>query len=152
MARVAAELHLPDADGRLAVDLWWDTGRWASFVEGFAAVHRREDDWPAEGGRLVWDARADSPRGRVVERVIRRDADGGADVEIEDARLRGTQHVRFAATGSGTLVTIELRYEAKVPAAPLADLLYLRRRLRGGLQRTLERFAREVAMERELAS
>jgi hypothetical protein len=115
-------------------------------------VHKRDESWPSPGGRLVWDARPGSDRGRVVELVEHRDADGGADVALEDGRLRGTQHVRFAATGAGALVTLELRYTAKAPAAPLADLVYVRRRLRGGLQRTLERFAREVAMERELAA
>jgi hypothetical protein len=60
--------------------------------------------------------------------------------------------VRFAETGSGTLVTFELRYAPKAPAAPLADLVYVRRRLRKALGRSVERFAREVAMERELAA
>ncbi len=152
MARVRAEEHLPLATPEQAAALWGDTARWASFVEGFAHVHRAEGGWPGEGGRLVWDARPGSDRGRVVERVEARDAAGGGDVAIEDARLEGTQHVRFAATGSGTLVTLELRYAAKAPAAPLADLVYVRRRVRRGLKRTLTRFAREVAMERELAA
>jgi hypothetical protein len=151
MARVRAELELPEATPSEAAGLWWDTGRWPSFVEGFASVHKREDGWPAVGGRLVWDARPDSDRGRVVEHVDERDAVGGADGTLEDARLHGTQHVRFAATREGTLVTLELRYEPKAPAAPLADLVYVRRRVRRGLERTLQRFAREVAMERELA-
>jgi hypothetical protein len=150
--RVAAEQHLPDATPAEAAALWWDPARWPSFVEGFAHVHRRDEAWPGEGGRLVWDARPGSDRGRVAERVERRDAAGGADVAVEDERLEGTQHVRFAATGTGTLVTLELRYAPKAPAAPLADLVYVRRRVRRTLERTLERFAREVAMERELAA
>jgi hypothetical protein len=152
MPRVQAELHLPDATPAEAGALWWDPARWPSFVEGFSHVHRRDGTWPTAGGRLVWDARRDSDRGRVAERVERRDGAGGADVALEDARLEGTQHVRFAATGTGTLVTLELRYEPKGSAAPLADLVYVRRRLRRGLRTTLERFAREVAMERELAA
>jgi hypothetical protein len=152
MARVSAEQHLPDVAPAVAAALWWDTARWPSFVEGFSHVHKRADAWPREGGRLVWDARPGSDRGRVVERVERRDADGGADVAIEDGRLHGTQRVRFAETGSGTLVTLELRYAPKAPAAPLADLVYVRRRLRKALGRSMERFAREVAMERELAA
>jgi hypothetical protein len=150
MARVSASLQLPGAAPADAAALWWDPARWASFVEGFSHVHKRDEPWPLEGGRLVWEARPASDRGRVVEVVEHRDADGSADVAVEDARLTGTQRVRFAATGGGTLVTLELSYAAKAPAAPLADLVYVRRRLRRALHRTLERFAREVAMEREL--
>ena len=152
MARIAAEQRLPDVTPAVAASLWWDTRRWPSFVDGFSHVHKREGDWPRAGGRLVWDARPDSPRGRVVEHVEHRDADGGGDSELEDARLHGSQHVRFAAVAGGTLMTLELRYAPKGPAAPLADLVFVRRRLRGALGRSLERFAREVAMERELAA
>jgi hypothetical protein len=152
MARVRAEVHLPDVAPDQAAALWWDTARWPSFVEGFSHVHKREASWPARGGRLVWDARPESDRGRVVERVADRDAAGGGDCELEDGRLQGTQHVRFTAVRSGTLVTLELRYAPKAPAAALADVVYVRRRLRRGLERTLQRFAREVAMERELAA
>ncbi len=152
MARVAAEQRLPDVAPADVASLWWDPRRWPSFVDGFSHVHKREGDWPREGGRLVWDARPDSARGRVVEHVRRRDAGGGGDCELEDARLLGSQHVRFAAVAGGTLVTLELRYAPKGPAAPLVDLVFLRRRLRAALGRTLERLAREVAMERELAA
>jgi hypothetical protein len=152
MARIAAQQRLPDVTPAEAAALWWDTRRWPSFVDGFSHVHKREGDWPGVGGRLVWDARPDSARGRVVERVQRRDADGGGDAELEDARLLGSQHVRFAAVAGGTLMTLELRYALKVPAAPIADLVFVRRRLRAALARTVERFAREVAMERELAA
>ena len=152
MARIHADQHLPGVGPAQVAALWWDTDRWPSFVDGFSHVHKREDDWPAPGGRLVWDARPASDRGRVVERVAWRDPHGGGETLIEDARLTGTQVVRFAATGSGTLVTFELRYASKAPAAPLADLVYVRRRLRKALARSIERFAREVAMERELAA
>jgi hypothetical protein len=151
VARVKIEQHLPDATPADVAALWWDTARWPSFVDGFSHVTKREDGWPQEGGRLVWDARPESDRGRVVERVVRRDDAGGADLQVEDARLYGKQAVRFAATGGGTLVTLELLYIHKVPGRMLADLLYVRRHVRRGLQGTLERLAREIAMERELA-
>ena len=151
MGRVAAQRELPGAAPGEVATLWWDTARWPSFVEGFSHVHRREEPWPQEGGRLVWDARHDSNRGRVAERVERRDAAGGADVAVEDARLEGVQRVAFAATRDGTLVTLELVYALKGPRAAVRDLAVVRGRLRRGLERTLERLAREVAMERELA-
>jgi hypothetical protein len=119
-------------------------------VEGFAHVHRREDPWPLAGGRLVWDARRGSPRDRVAERVDARDAAGGGEVSLEDALLQGVQSIRFAAVPAGTLVTLSLDYSLKVTGSRLADLLYQRRRLRTGLERTLARLAREAAADREL--
>jgi hypothetical protein len=151
MTRLETELHLPDATPAEVAALWWDTDRWPSFVDGFSHVHKREDGWPAEGGRLLWEARPASERGRVAERVTSRDADGGAEVRLEDARLFGTQTVRFAPTGSGTLVTLRLDYTHKAPGRFIADLVYVRRHVRREMSRTLERLAREIAMERELA-
>jgi len=63
--------------------------------------------------------------------------------------------VRFAATGSGTLVTLELRYALKErplgPLSTLVDVLFILPRQRDALQRTLARFGRELATDRELA-
>jgi hypothetical protein len=148
--RISAQLHLPGATPDQVAALWWDTARWPSFVEGFSHVHKREEPWPAEGGRIVWDARPDSDRGRVIEHVGRRDAAGGAEVAVEDAVLEGTQRIGLEPARGGTIVTLELRYSPKGQAAALVDLAFTRRRLRRGLQRTLQRLAREVAMEREL--
>ena len=149
MPRIAAERLVPGSTPHDVAALWWDTSRWPSFVEGFSHVRKREEPWPQAGGRLVWDARPESDRGRVIERVLRRDAEG-AEVALEDARLDGTQRVAFAAARDGTLATLELEYALKSPAAAVVDLAFVRRRLRRGLERTLERLAREVAMEREL--
>jgi hypothetical protein len=148
--RIAARREIAGVPPEEVALLWWDLARWPGFVEGFSHVHRREDPWPLAGGRLVWEARHDSPRGRVAEEVVARDADGGGDVSLEDGRLQGLQRVRFAADDSGTVVTLHLEYSLKVSAAPVADLLYLRRRLRSGLERTLDRLGREAAADREL--
>ena len=151
MTRIAAERHLPGSTPADAAALWWDTTRWPSFVDGFSHVHKREGDWPAVGGRLVWDARPGSDRGRVIERVLDRDADGGGESELEDARLQGVLTVRFAATGSGAHATLALDYALKGSGAVVRDLVVARRRLRQGLERSLERLSRELAMEHELA-
>jgi hypothetical protein len=151
MPRVLAQIHLPGASPDDVAAMWWDTARWPSFVEGFSHVHKRDGPWPAEGGRLVWDARPGSDRGRVIERVQRRDAAGGAEVAVEDGLLEGTQRIALEAVRGGTLVTLELRYAPKGQAGALVDLAFRRRRLRRGLERTLQRLAREVVMERELA-
>jgi hypothetical protein len=150
VARIAASREIARVAPDAVAALWWDPARWPGFVEGFSHVHRREDPWPLVGGRIVWDARHGSPRARVAERVDARDADGGGDVSLEDAVLQGLQCIRFAAVPAGTVVTLSLDYSLKITGAWMADLLYLRRRLRNGLERTLARLAREAAADREL--
>ena len=150
MPRIAARREIAGVPPDEVAALWWDPARWPGFVEGFSHVHRREDPWPLAGGRIVWEARHDSPRGRVAERVDARDGDGG-DVSLEDARLQGVQRIGIAAIPGGTLVTLSLDYSLKLQAAAVVDLLYLRRRLRSGLERTLDRLGREAAADRELA-
>jgi polyketide cyclase/dehydrase/lipid transport protein len=151
MSRIAAQRVIAGAQPHDVAALWWDTARWPSFVEGFSHVRKREEPWPEAGGRLVWDARPESDRGRVIEHVLRRDA-AGAEVAMEDARLQGTQRVAFTPARDGTLVALELEYTLKGSAAAIVDLAYVRRRLTRGLERTLERLGREVDMERELAA
>ena len=132
--------------------LWYDTGRWPMFVDGFAHVVKQEGGWPDEGGRLVWQSTARG-RGRVVERVTGHEPGRGQTVLIEDPKLRGTQEIRFEALADGTEVALALEYELKEPnnpLRPLVDLLFIRRALRDALGRTLVRFGREVEAEFEL--
>ena len=44
-----------------AFDLWTDLGRWPSFIDGFGHLERSDDEWPAEGAKVVWVSR---PGGR----------------------------------------------------------------------------------------
>jgi len=130
-----------------AAALWWDTTRWPGFVEGFGHVVRASDGWPEPGGRLVWDSRPGGV-GRVVEHVLVR-AGHDADVAVEDSYLTGTRRVRFAGdeAGQATLVSLELEYVPKSRTPPLADLLIGRRRLRGAMERSLERLSLEAVSE-----
>jgi hypothetical protein len=142
-----------EAAGRLtdAEALWYDTARWASFVDGLAHVARVEPGWPREGG-VLWDSRPGG-RGRVSERVVRYTAGDGQDMEVEDERLTGTQSVRFAPAGEDRVtVSLELAYKLKRtdPFAPVVDALFIRRAVRDSLARTLRRFAIELAADREL--
>jgi hypothetical protein len=150
MARVAA-VH--DVAGPLgaAERLWYDTERWASFIDGFGRLVKLEGTWPAAGSRAVWDS-TPAGRGRVVERVIDHRPGVGQAVEVEDASLRGTQRVRFEQLEDGTAVGLELDYELKQrgPVRALVDLLFIRRAVRDSLRRTLARFARELTGELEL--
>jgi len=151
VARIGAEIDV-HADLPTVEELWYDTSRWPSFVDGFARVVKLEDGWPQEGGRLVWES-TPAGRGRVVERVTGYEPGRGQTVAIEDPKLRGTQRVQFERLLDGTAVALALEYELKEPDNPLrpiVDLLFIRRALRDALRRTLVRFGRELQADAEL--
>lgn len=131
--------------------LWYDTTRWATFVEGFHHVVGDREDWPASG-TLVWDSSPDG-RGRVMEKIEHYEPRVGQTVAVEDAKISGTQKVSFTARdGDRVRITLELRYALKdKPLGPLSaivDALFIRPRQREALSRSLARFSRELASER----
>ena len=127
-----------------AEDLWYDTGRWPTFIDGLAHVARLEGDWPRQG-RVIWDARPGG-RGRVVERVVAYEARSGQTVAIEDEKVVGTQRVEFHPTERGCRVALQLDYHVKQqrPLMAVVDLLFIRRPMTDSLKRTLTRLRREV--------
>ncbi|HEX5901289.1 MAG TPA: SRPBCC family protein [Solirubrobacteraceae bacterium] len=132
--------------------LWYDTTRWASFVDGLHHIARLEGDWPRPGARVLWDSPPGGRgRGRVQERVVAYAAREGQTVAVEDEKIHGTQRVSFTPTEAGVTVALELEYTPKErrPGMALVDLLFIRRPQRESLQRTLRRFRTEVAAERE---
>ena len=128
-----------------AEELWYDTTRWATFVDGLKHVAAVEGDWPRAGARVVWDSHPGG-RGRVVERVVAHESRAGQEVEVEDEKIRGTQRVAFAPHDGGVVVTLELEYELKERrgVVPVVDLLFIRRPQRESLERTLRRFRVEA--------
>jgi hypothetical protein len=149
MGRVRASILVP-ALASEAEELWYDTTRWATFIDGLHHVARLEGDWPRAGARVLWDS-APGGRGRVQERVTSYVAREGQTVEVEDEKIRGTQRVSFTPIESGVQVGLELSYSLKQPrpGMGLFDLLFIRRPQRESLERTLRRFRTEVAAERE---
>jgi hypothetical protein len=148
VGRVSARVDLP-ARAAEAEALWYEHARWPSFVDGLKHVARVEGDWPAAGARVVWDSYPGG-RGRVVERVVAYEARSGQTLEVEDERISGRQSVAFAPLEGGVRMTLALEYGLKqrrglLPA--VVDLLFIRRPQRESLQRTLARFARELAAE-----
>jgi hypothetical protein len=132
--------------------LWHDVSRWPAFVDGFGHVVSADASWPASG-TIVWDSRPGG-RGRVLERAVAYAPGEGQDVEVEDARIRGVQTVRFAPDGAGCVrVSVELRYALKEtrPWTPLLDLFFVRRAFTEALHRTTRRFAAELAVEQDFA-
>jgi hypothetical protein len=147
-----AEIEI-DALASAAEELWYDTSRWPTFVDGLAHVAKVEGDWPRKG-RVVWDARPGG-RGRVVERVVAYEARSGQTVAVEDEKLVGTQRVEFHPTGRGCRVALQIDYRVKQqrPLMAVVDILFIRRPMTDSLKRTLTRLRREVeASPAELVS
>ena len=149
MGRVRASIVVPGLASE-AEELWYDTTRWPSFVDGLHHIARLEGDWPRQGARVLWDSQPGG-RGRVQERVTSYVARGGQTLDVEDEKLRGTQRVGFTPLEDGVMVALELTYSLKEqrPGMALVDLLFIRRPQREALQRTLRRFRTEVAAEGE---
>ena len=149
MGRVGARIDVP-GQASDAEALWYDLGRWPSFVDGCKYIARVEGGWPAAGALVVWDS-FPGGRGRVLEEVTRYEARVGQSVAIEDESIRGTQRVAFHPYADGVTVSLELDYDLKQPRGRFGafDLLFVRRPQREALERTLRRFARELRAERD---
>lgn len=153
MATISARRTLAGARVGEAQALWYALERRPTFVDGFARLHSIGGDWPGAGSRIVWSSPAGG-RGRVVEKVTAYEPGVLQAAAVEDADVRGTQVVRFHVHGEDSQIELRLDYRVKRDglAGALADVIYLRRRLRTSLERTLTRFAIELAAERELHS
>ena len=152
MGRVRAELQLPGVAASDAEELWYDTCRWPTFVDGLGHVQRADDGWPREPGAVViWDSKPGG-RGRVLERVVSFEARVGQTVEVEDEKIHGRQTVGFAPRSDGCTMSLELDYAIKhdrgIPA--VVDFLFVRRPMRDSLRRTLARFERELRAPADL--
>ena len=115
MGRVKASIAIA-ALASEAEALWYDTTRWATFIDGLHHIARMEGDWPHAGARVLWDS-APGGRGRVQERVLAYVAREGQTIAVEDEKIHGTQRVRFTPTEAGVIVTLELELHAQ-GAAP----------------------------------
>jgi hypothetical protein len=149
MGRARTSLEVPGPVSE-AEELWYDTSRWPSWVDGLAHVAKVQGDWPREGSSVVWDS-GPAGRGRVIEQVTRYEVRVGQVLAVEDSRLRGTQEVVFEPIENGVSVSLALEYELKErgPLGFLADF-FVRRALRDSLRRSLIRFGRELRADREL--
>ena len=149
MGRASASIQVPGLASE-AEALWYDPVRWPTWVDGFGHVVELAAEWP-ESGALVWNS-TPGGRGRVREAVTTYEPRGGQTLEVEDARLRGTQRVAFEPGPDAVEVTLTLDYELKERNALtwLVDGLFVRRAIAASLRRTLARFARERRGDMEL--
>ena len=144
MSTATAELliavPLPEAEAA-----WYETSRWAEWVDGLAEIESVSGDWPRSEACVIWRS-GPAGRGRVREQVLRHELHGGQTVAVQDDTIRGEQAVAFVTEARGVVVTLALRYELvdRNPLAALVDLLFVRRAMAASLRRTLERFALSV--------
>jgi ketosteroid isomerase-like protein len=149
VGRVSSTINVPFATSA-AEDLWYDTGRWPNFIDGFDHVVKQDETWPRTGGELTWDTRPGG-RGRVIESVERHEPRVSCVSRVEDETLRGTQTISFTPREGGTVVRLELQYELKQknPFSGVVDVLFIRRAQTQSLQRTLYRFSLELRSDHD---
>ena len=148
--QAAAVVPLPPEEARA---LWTDTGRWASFVEGFGHVAEVSGDWPERGAQVVWKS-TPGGRGRVTEKVVD-DSVARFATRISEEAMQGEQSATFApAEEGGTRVDLKVEYELSKggPFQALSDALFIRRALRDALRRTLRRYSVEATEEADEAA
>jgi len=147
VARASSSVTVPGRAAE-AEALWYDPVRWPSWIDGFGHLVSIDDAWPGVGARVEWES-PPGGRGRVVERVVAYEARTGQTLEIEDAKLRGTQRVDFEPGAEETKITLAVEYELKErdPLTPVVDVLFIRRAMRDSLRRTLTRFGYERRAE-----
>ena len=93
MGKVKVELELPGVHASAAEELWYDTVRWPTFVDGLGHMFKVDEGWPREPGAVViWDSNPGG-RGRVLERVVSFEARVGQTVEVEDEKIHGRQTI-----------------------------------------------------------
>jgi hypothetical protein len=149
--RVVRESVIAELTPLVAQELWTDTTRWPTFVDGFARTVELDPTWPEAGSKVIWES-GPAGRGRVTERI--RDLTPGEAIvsQVFEKQLIGTQRVTFEPDADGSLVTVEFEYELQKagPLRALTDVLFIRRALSDMLARTLRRFSTEAAEQANL--
>jgi hypothetical protein len=149
--KIVSASVIVEGAGIEAEQLWYDRTRWASWIDGFGNLSKLDGDWPFEDSRRVWTMRVGSPnaaRGLISEKVRAYAAGDGQTLAFEDERVHGVQRIRFETDNVRTRITVTVDMETKTYLAP-ARKWWLRRQFRGALQRSLARFAYELAAERD---
>jgi hypothetical protein len=130
------ETSVPEAERQ-----WYDTGRWADWVDGLDRVLEVDGDWPNAGASVTWES-GPAGRGRVIERVVSREPLAGQTLEVEDDSIRGRQSVTFTAAAAGVEIELSLEYQLKRRSivTPIVDLLFIKRAMAVSMGLTVSRF------------
>jgi hypothetical protein len=127
---------VPDAERR-----WYDTDRWADWVDGLDRVLEVDGDWPNAGASVTWES-GPAGRGRVTERVVDHEPLTGQTLEVQDDSIRGRQTVTFTPAAPGVEITFSLEYEIKRRSiiTPIVDALFIKRAMAVSMGLTVSRF------------
>jgi hypothetical protein len=128
-----------------AETLWYDTGRWAAWVDGLETVLAVDGDWPRVGGEVTWES-GPAGRGHVTERVVGYERLTGQTLDVDDDSISGRQTISFTpADDGGVEIVLELEYKIKKRSilTPVVDRLFIRNAVRASLRATLSRFGVE---------
>jgi uncharacterized membrane protein len=144
MARTSASVLVP-ASLAETWDHYFEPRGWPAWVDGFRAVEAAHG-YPEEGGTLRWVS-VGAGRGRVSERVLEHEPRRRHRIAFEDPQSSGELATAFAIEGEATRVTLTLDYRLPRggPLGWLTDRLFVRGQVARSLERTLLRFAAEVA-------
>ncbi len=139
-SRAHATLTVPETV-EVVEACWYETSRWPNWIDGLAEVLSVEGDWPRVGATVTWNSHP-AGRGRVVERVVAYQPQGGQTIEVTDASITGQQRVAFVAAGQSVQVELSLAYTLarRTLLSPVVDLLFIRRAMTSSLRTTLQRF------------
>jgi hypothetical protein len=120
---------------------WYDTSRWADWVDGLDRVLEVDGDWPNAGASVTWES-GPAGRGRVTERVVTREPLTGQTLEVQDDSIRGRQSVSFTPGAEGVEVALSLEYELKRRSiiTPIVDALFIKRAMAVSIGLTVNRF------------
>ena len=152
MGKARASVTLSGFRASEAEELWYDTSRWPTFIDGFGHVVSSEGDWPAARATLVWQS-TPAGRGRVLERVTEYEPRLGQTAEVDDPKMTAIQRVAFTPKDDGVELSLSMEYTLKEggPLKPFTDFFFIRRAVGDALRRTVARFARELQADAELA-
>lgn len=125
--------------------IYFDRARWASWVDGFAAVVSAAENYPETGSELVWRS-GRAGRGEVRERVLAHEPRSLHRIAYTDPGSHGELETRLEmlpaeASERGRRTRVDQRLDYGLigggPFSPLTDLLFIRSQMRRSLTRSL---------------
>lgn len=145
MPQVTVTEEFP-ATVHVAETCWYDTARWADWVDGLERVEQVSEGWPGAGSYVRWRS-GPAGRGEVLERVSAHEPLAGQTVEVTDAQMEASQSVTFTPADEAHVsvsLTLNYRLRRQTLFTPLVDVLFIRPALRNSLRATLSRFGHRL--------
>jgi hypothetical protein len=137
--------ELIDASLKDVWEVFFDPGRWPSWVDGFAEVIEISDGYPQAGGRLRWRS-IPAGRGEVSEQVLEHEPRRRHRISFSDPESEGELETSFEIRGDRVAVERTMRYRILHPGlfGPLTDVFFVRRQVVAAMERELSRLKQEA--------